>query len=88
MCYLKICLKWKVKKTIVEELKLQNHIEHLWKNPKHYDNLMNVIMNVLCVNIVSVPCVTFLQGMQAFVHAQTSKVRKRELEFLIMVVEV
>jgi hypothetical protein len=36
--YLKIYktyLKWKVKKTIVEKLKLQNHIEHLWKNPKH-----------------------------------------------------
>jgi hypothetical protein len=38
MCYFKIyktCLKWKVKKIIIEELKLQNHIEHLWKNPKH-----------------------------------------------------
>ncbi len=23
------------KKEKVEELKLQNHIEHLWKNPKH-----------------------------------------------------
>jgi hypothetical protein len=31
----KICLKWKIKKIIVEQLKLQNHIEHLWKNPKH-----------------------------------------------------
>ncbi len=38
MHYLKIyktCLKWKVKKIMVEELKLQNRIEHLWKNPKH-----------------------------------------------------
>ncbi len=38
MCYLKIhktYLKWKIKKIIVEELKLQNHIGHLWKNPKH-----------------------------------------------------
>jgi hypothetical protein len=38
MCSLKIyktCLKWKIKKTIVEKRKLQNHIEHLWKNPKH-----------------------------------------------------
>jgi hypothetical protein len=38
MHYIKIyktCSKWKVKKTIVEELKLQNHIEHLRKNPKH-----------------------------------------------------
>jgi hypothetical protein len=38
MHYLKIyktCLKWKIKKIIVEELKLQNHIGHLWKNPKH-----------------------------------------------------
>jgi len=24
----------KCQKTIVEEFKLQNHIEHLWKNPK------------------------------------------------------
>ncbi len=32
----KTCLKWKVsKKIIVEELKLQNHTEHLWKNSKH-----------------------------------------------------
>jgi hypothetical protein len=38
MCYLKIyktCFKWKVKTIIVEELKLENHIEHLWKNSKH-----------------------------------------------------
>jgi hypothetical protein len=27
--------KVKSKKTIVEELKFQNHIEHWWKNPKH-----------------------------------------------------
>jgi hypothetical protein len=31
----KTCLKWKVKITIVEELKVQNHTKHLWKNPKH-----------------------------------------------------
>jgi hypothetical protein len=38
MHYLKIyktCLKWKIKNTIVEKLKLQIHSEHLWKNPKH-----------------------------------------------------
>ncbi len=38
MHYLKIYKtysKWKVKKIIVEKLKLQNHIKHLWKNPKH-----------------------------------------------------
>jgi hypothetical protein len=38
MRYLKIyktCLKWKVKNTTIEKLKLQNHIEHLWKNLKH-----------------------------------------------------
>jgi hypothetical protein len=38
MHYLKIyktCWKWKIKKTIVEELKLQNHTKHFWKNPKH-----------------------------------------------------
>jgi hypothetical protein len=27
--------KIKIFKNIVEELKLQNHVEHLWKNPKH-----------------------------------------------------
>jgi hypothetical protein len=31
----KTCFKWKVKKKKVEKLKLQNHPEHLWKNPKH-----------------------------------------------------
>ncbi len=31
----KTCLKWKIKKIIVGELKLQNHTRHLWKNPKH-----------------------------------------------------
>ncbi len=31
----KTCLKWKDKKTIIEELKLQNHTEYLWKKPKH-----------------------------------------------------
>jgi hypothetical protein len=38
MRYVKIYktyLKINIKKTIVEELKLQNHIEHLWKDPKH-----------------------------------------------------
>jgi hypothetical protein len=38
MCYFNIYktyLKWKVNKTIVKELKFQNHIEHLWKNSKH-----------------------------------------------------
>jgi hypothetical protein len=31
----KTCLKWKDKKTIIEELKLQNHTKYLWKKPKH-----------------------------------------------------
>jgi hypothetical protein len=38
MRYLKIyktCLKWIIIKKIVEEFKLQNHTEYLWKNPKH-----------------------------------------------------
>jgi hypothetical protein len=31
----KTCLKWKNKKPIVKELKLQNHTKHLWKKSKH-----------------------------------------------------
>ncbi len=51
MRYLKIyktCLKWKVKKTIVEELKLQNHNEHLWKYPKH--NPLNLKGHILLIS--------------------------------------
>ncbi len=38
MHYFKIykkILKWKVENIVVEKLKLQNHIEHLWKKLKH-----------------------------------------------------
>ncbi len=45
-------LKWKIKKTIVEELKLQNHTKHFWKylkhNPLHFERAYFVHFPLNC----------------------------------------